>query len=216
MQSPSLPPEIPKRSLAPLWIGVGAVLALGGVLWGVLPSSSKPEPKAAPSVAATSEAPEPAPVPAAHVADPAPPPPPPLEHALPPPPRVGAIPAQAAAAPAAAGAQPARRDPSCVDPCKGRETPELLSALRSKAGQARSCYERALSNNSMLSGKLEVALRVGASGAACSASVASDTLGDAAVKSCAVARFLGVTYPKPIGGCVDISVPMNFMPGGSR
>ena len=219
MQSPSLPPEIPKRSLAPLWIGAGAVLIAGGVGWGLLARSSKPESSAEPAAAAApAAAPTPAPAPAASSAEPPPPPPPPPESPPPPPARVGAIPPPTAAAAPAAGArpEPARRDPNCADPCKGRETPELLSALRAKAGQARSCYERALSNNSLLAGKLEVAVRVGATGAACSASVANDTLGDASVRSCALARFLGSKYPKPTGGCVDVSVPMNFKPAGSR
>jgi hypothetical protein len=88
--------------------------------------------------------------------------------------------------------------------------------LRAKAGQARSCYEHALSNDSSLAGKLQVSLRVGADGAACSAAVANDTLGDAAVTSCALARFRGGKYPRPSGGCVDVSVPMNFKPAGSR
>jgi len=214
----SLPPQIPKRSLAPLWIGTGAVFLIVGALWGLLGSASKKS--AAPDPASPATAATPAQASPAHVAPLAetPPPPPPPEHAPPPPPRVGSIPAGAPAAPLAPAAKAAdvRRDPNCDDPCQGKETAELLGALRAKAGQARSCYERALSNNSALAGKLEVGVRVGANGAACAASVTNDTLGDAAVKSCAVARFRGAKYPKPTGGCLDISVPMNFMPGGSR
>jgi len=216
MQNPSLPPEIPKQSLAPLWIGVGAAVVILGVVWALSSRSpekaSKPEPAAtaAPAVAPAAAPVEPAAPP------PAAPPPPRLEHAPPPPPPAHAIPAEAAvpAGPAPSSA-PVRRDPNCDDPCRGKETAELLSSLRAKAGQARSCYERALANNGALAGKLEVTLRVGANGAACSASVANDTLADAAVKSCALARFRGGRYPKPTGGCVDVSVPMNFMPAGS-
>lgn len=214
MQSPSLPPEIPKHSLLPLWIGAGAVLLVGGALWGLLGGPSAPAQEAQPAPSATPEAlAKPAQAPLAEAADPPPPPPP---EAPAPARSVGSIPGELAALPAAGEGASARRDPSCADPCRGDETPELVSALRIKAGQARSCYERALSNDSSLAGKLEIAVRVGATGTACSASVASDTLGDAAVKSCALARFLGARYPKPGGGCLDISVPMNFMPGGSR
>jgi outer membrane biosynthesis protein TonB len=216
MQNQSLPPEIPKQSLAPVWIGVGALVVIVLVVWALASRSSDAEPKPEPAAsAAPAIAPTPAPAqPSAPT--PAPPPPQRLEHAPPPPP-AHAIPAEAAvpAGPVPSSA-PGRRNPDCDDPCKGKETEELLSSLRAKAGQARSCYERALANNGALAGKLEVALRVGANGAACSASIAKNTLGDAAVESCALARFRGGKYPKPTGGCVDVSVPMNFMPAGSR
>jgi hypothetical protein len=212
MQSPSLPPEIPKRSLAPVWITAGTMV-IGGVVLVWWARSPQKEPQLEPSAASAppvGAAPAPA-APRASAAEPPPPPPP--EHQPPPPPPVGAIPAEAAV-PAAPGAPaaPARRDPNCDDPCRGKETPELLGSMRVKAGQARSCYERALSNNSALAGRIEVAVRVGANGVACSASVANDTLGDVSVKSCALGRFRGAQYPKPSGGCVDVSVPMNFMP----
>lgn len=210
MHTPSLPPEIPKHSLAPLWIGLGAVLAVGLGAYALLGASQK---TAAPAGVAPAAAPArveaPAPARASAGAEPAPPPPPEPAPAAPP---ARALPGGAtAAAPASAG-----RDPNCDAPCRGRETAELLGALRAKAGQARSCYERALSNDSALAGKLEIDVRVGADGAACSAAVAEDTLGDAAVKSCALARFRGARYPRPSGGCVNVSVPMNFMPAGSR
>jgi hypothetical protein len=216
MQNPSLPPEIPKQSLTPVWIGVGAVVVIAGVVWAL--SSRSPEKVSKLEPAATAApviAPTPAPV-EPSAPPPSPPPPPRLEHAPPPPP-AHVIPAGAAVPSGpASGAAPARRDPNCDDPCRGKETAELLSSLRAKAGQARSCYERALGNDGALAGKLEVAVRVGANGAACSASVVNDTLGDTAVTSCALARFRGGRYPKPIGGCVNVSVPMNFMPAGSR
>lgn len=216
MQNQSLPPEIPKQSLTPVWIGLGAVVAIAAGVWALSSRSSASAPKPEPAAtAAPALAPAPAPA-AEDPAAPAPSPPPRPEFAPPPPPPIGAIPGGAALpAGAAPSSAPVSRDPNCDAPCDGRETAELLSSLRAKAGQARSCYERALSNNGALAGKLEVTLRVGANGAACSASVASDTLGDAAVKSCALARFRGGKYPKPTGGCVDVSVPMNFMSAGS-
>src|SRR5688572_968342 len=119
MSTESLPPQIPKRSLAPLWIATGAVFLIVGTVWGLIGSSSRKgasaEP-ASPSPAATPAQAAAAPVAAAAEA----PPPPPPEHAPPPPPRVGAIPAGAPAAALAPGAKPADvpRDPNCDDPCR--------------------------------------------------------------------------------------------------
>ena len=108
------------------------------------------------------------------------------------------------------------RDPNCDGPCKGRESPELLSALSARARQARSCYERALSNNTALAGKMEVSVRVSRTGATCSADVLKDELKDGKVASCVLGRFRSGKYPEPTGGCVNVSVPLNFMPAGSR
>jgi hypothetical protein len=218
MPSPSLPPKVPTQSLTVVWVALGVVLAalaIGGVAWKL---SAKPsadqsaEPKAeAPKVEAS-----PAPAPPATE----PPPPPPPEEEPPPPPA-----APAAAAPgktllfdghAPPKAPAVRRDPNCDSPCNGRETPELTSALGAKARQARGCYERALSNNTALAGKIEVGVRVSPTGAACSAVAGNDTLGDAAVSGCVLSRFRSGKYPKPTGGCVDLSVPINFKPAGAR
>ena len=57
-----------------------------------------------------------------------------------------------------------------------------------------------------------VAVKIGAQGNACGASLASDTLGDAAVASCVLQKFRSGTFPAPIGGCVDVQVPINFTP----
>jgi hypothetical protein len=111
----------------------------------------------------------------------------------------------------------AKRDPACDGPCRGGETPELLGAMGARAGQARSCYERALANNSGLAGKMEVSVRVSPIGVACSAAATKDDLNDARVSSCVLSRFRTGKYPVPTGGgCVNVSVPINFMPAGSR
>jgi hypothetical protein len=213
MTSPSLPPQIPTRSLAPALVAVAAGLAVAGIVVWKLTGSASEAP--APKVAARAALPPPAP---AAVAAPEPPPPPPPDEPAAPPAAPGAI--SPGPAPAKPGFMPkastVKRDPDCDDPCNGKETPELLSALGAKAGQARSCYEKALASNSMLAGRLEVSLRVSRTGTACSTSVGKDGLGDASVSSCVLSRFRGGKFPKPSGGCMDVSVPMNFMPAGSR
>jgi hypothetical protein len=214
--SPSLPPELPTRSLTPVLLAAVGGLALVVLLWRLTRSASDaPELHHVAQTPAATVASKPVPAPLS-IPDPPPPPPPPEEaapsvrSALPP---AGPAPAKPELTPKV---QPLKRDPNCDDPCVGKETPELLTAIGAKAGQARSCYEKALSNDSALAGRLEVGVRVSRTGSACSVSVGKDGLGNASVTSCVLARFRGGKYPQPTGGCVDVSVPMNFMPAGSR
>ncbi|MBM4361481.1 MAG: AgmX/PglI C-terminal domain-containing protein, partial [Deltaproteobacteria bacterium] len=100
----------------------------------------------------------------------------------------------------------------CSGACKGNATPALQAALGGAAGSARGCYERALRTNSMLQGKLVVGVRVAPGGGTCNASIVTDTLGDGAVGSCVLQKFRGGTFPAPAGGCVDVQVPISFMP----
>jgi hypothetical protein len=63
---------------------------------------------------------------------------------------------------------------------------------------------------------LEVAVRVSPAGTVCSAATSVDTLGDPAVASCVLTRFKSGVLPRPTGGCVDASVPINFKPSGAH
>jgi hypothetical protein len=99
----------------------------------------------------------------------------------------------------------------CAGECKGTPSGQFQSALRSKAGQARGCYERALRNNSTLQGRLNVSIRVGPQGQACNVSV-SGNMGDPGIASCVSQMFRSGTYPPPQGGCVEAAVPLNFVP----
>jgi hypothetical protein len=169
-------------------------VALGGGLLVWRSTQQRPEPDPAPLAAKPAVPPPP-------LFEP--PPPPPLEEPTPePPPEPKPEPEKPTA----------RRDTACDGECNGTVTAELSSALHGKAGQARSCYERALSHNSSLSGKLVASIRVGPSGSICSASAGNDTLGDAAVTNCVLSRFRSGKFPKPTGGCVDVAVPINFVP----
>jgi hypothetical protein len=99
----------------------------------------------------------------------------------------------------------------CSSPCGGTETAALLSALSAKAGQARTCYNRALRVNAGLEGKIRMAVRVSPSGGVCSATVAEDSLHDAGVSSCVTQMFKSASFPAPQSGCVDVNIPINFV-----
>lgn len=100
----------------------------------------------------------------------------------------------------------------CSGNCAGTASARLQSAVAGKAGQARGCYERALRQNPTLEGRLTVGLRIGPGGQVCSAHINSNSLGDPGVASCVLQMFRAGTFPAPKGGCVDMAVPMNFVP----
>lgn len=92
---------------------------------------------------------------------------------------------------------------------KGKSSGALESKVRSVAGSAQGCYNRAL-RTSAASGTLVVAVSVGAGGASCGASIVSDSVGNAEISSCVLGRFQGQSWPAPDEGCVTVSVPINF------
>jgi len=95
--------------------------------------------------------------------------------------------------------------------CSGEPHPALQGALGGKAGQSRACYEKALSSNSTLSGRMTVSIKINAQGGVCSAQVKSD-MNNPLVENCVLQSFRAATFPAPKGGCVDASVPLYFKP----
>lgn len=99
--------------------------------------------------------------------------------------------------------------------CGGAASPDLESALAFRAKQAHSCYDSALANDSSLKGKISISVRIASNGQVCSANVASNDMGSAAVAQCVANKFRQTgLFPAPKGGCIDATVPMNFVPGG--
>ncbi len=169
------------------------LLLIGGLIVWKVTGSSEPEKTATPVVANTGAAP---------VLDEPPPPPPP-----PPPPEESAKPDDKAPKKVgSSGPNP------CSQVCTGTASGALQSALSGRAGQSRSCYEKALSSNATLEGTLTIGVKVGPGGQVCSARVVADGLHDPGVSNCVVNRFLGASFPAPQGGCAEVNVPLRFMP----
>jgi len=193
MPETSIPPQPPKNHGGGAFIGavILMLLAMGGLLyWKFRGKDATPAPVATAPPSATQ---------------------PRFDEAPPPPPTVDADAGskkQAVTKKKFVGSG----QPSCAATCKGDAPAALRSALAGAAGSVRGCYERALRQNQMLQGKLMVAVKIGAQGNACGASLASDTLGDGAVASCVLQKFRSGMFPAPIGGCVDVQVPINFTP----
>jgi hypothetical protein len=194
MPETSVPPQPPKSHGGGAFIGAVIVMLLlmGGLLYWKFKGSSAPPPPVV-AVVPSKTAPQ---------FDEAPPPPPAIE------PDAG----KKAAEPVKKHLVSYNGPAACSATCKGEVPAALRGALTGAANSVRGCYERALRQNQMLQGKLMVAVKVGAQGQACGASLASDTLGDGAVASCVLQKFRSGTFPAPIGGCVDVQVPINFMP----
>ncbi len=210
MPESSLPPSPPTTNNNGLLIGgaVVALLAAGGIFLALNGSKGEDQAPATPPPAV-----EPTTV---RAPPPPPPPPPPAEEPTAVPSASTAAAVQSKPTPGAGGATPTEgRGPAgCSGECTGSADAGLRDALRLRGASAKGCYNKALRSNPTLQGKMTIAVRVSPTGTACSASVASDSLGDASVSSCILQQFRAGSYPKPKGGCVNVQVPLNFVPGG--
>jgi hypothetical protein len=84
--------------------------------------------------------------------------------------------------------------------------------LAGRGGAGRRCYEKALGQNPMLRGRMTVHVKVGTNGSVCSAGVATDELHDPGLTNCIMGVFRSSTLPEPTKGCVEVDVPLNFVP----
>ncbi len=96
--------------------------------------------------------------------------------------------------------------------CTGQTTAEIERALAFRASRAQRCYNTALTNDPSLRGHVTIAVRVGANGTICSANVTSNEIANPSVANCAAGQFRGQPIPAPKGGCLDVNVPINFVP----
>lgn len=88
----------------------------------------------------------------------------------------------------------------------------IARVMRRSANQFRYCYERALTKNPTLEGKLVVAFTIGADGSVTSAKAQEGF--DQEVDSCVVGRIQRLTFPAPSGGgIVAVNYPFVFSPG---
>jgi TonB family protein len=80
--------------------------------------------------------------------------------------------------------------------------------------QIRYCYQRELTKNPTLGGKITVKFTIAKDGTVSSASTKSSTMGNEAVETCINTRFMKFQFPEPKGGgVVIVSYPFIFSPG---
>jgi len=88
------------------------------------------------------------------------------------------------------------------------------AVVRRHLNQIRYCYQRELTKNPSLGGKVVVKFVIAKDGTVSSATTKSSTLGNAAVEGCINGRFMRFQFPEPKGGgIVIVSYPFLFSPG---
>ncbi len=190
MTTPSLRPPVHGSGTALFIVAIVLMVgAMGGLLYwkfGRTPAEAAPVPSIVTSAAA------------APVFEEAPPPPPPPSE-----PDAGAATAVTKKSAGGSGGCPAE--------CSGQVTAALDGSLRAVARGAQSCYERALRQNTTLEGKVTVRVRVSARGASCGANLVQSSLADSTVASCVLQKFRSASFAPPVGGCVEVQVPISFV-----
>jgi hypothetical protein len=101
-----------------------------------------------------------------------------------------------------------------VKSCGGRSTSELETALSFRSRQAHRCYDNALTQDPTLRGKITISVRVGSNGITCpgAVNVVSNEMNSSTVASCVMGYYRGQNFPAPSGGCLDATIPINFVP----
>jgi outer membrane biosynthesis protein TonB len=103
----------------------------------------------------------------------------------------------------------------CETKCSGVSTDQLEQALQVRGTQARRCYNQALAQDSSLKGHVTITVKVSSNGNLCSANVTSNDMGSPSVANCAANIFrASAGYPAPRGGCIELGVPLAFIPQG--
>ena len=93
----------------------------------------------------------------------------------------------------------------------GLDKDAIAEVIRRNLGQIRYCYERQLSSNRDLYGKVLVKWMIGASGEVISPRVDTTTLKSAMVEGCILRRMASWKFPEPKGGTqVNVSYPFLF------
>lgn len=86
--------------------------------------------------------------------------------------------------------------------------------VKRNMAQIRYCYQRELTKDPNLGGKVTVKFVIAGDGSVSSATTRSSTLGNASAESCINGRFMRMQFPAPKGGgIVIVSYPFLFSPG---
>ena len=86
--------------------------------------------------------------------------------------------------------------------------------IKRHMNQIKYCYQRELTKNPSLAGKIVIKFTIAKDGSVSSASTKTTTMNNASVEQCVVSRFMRMQFPQPKGGgIVIVSYPFLFSPG---
>jgi hypothetical protein len=86
----------------------------------------------------------------------------------------------------------------------------VIKVINSKLGQIQGCYERALTKNPSLAGKVTFEWTVRTNGRVRNAREKTSTLGNPKVSQCILRIIRSMRFPRPRGGEVIIAYPFMF------
>lgn len=93
----------------------------------------------------------------------------------------------------------------------GLDKEAIARVIRAQLGQIRYCYERQLSANPDLYGKIMVKFTIGAAGSVVAQAIGNTSLNNAMVEGCILRRIAGWQFPTPKGGTsVLVTYPFLF------
>ena len=88
------------------------------------------------------------------------------------------------------------------------------AVIKRNINQIRYCYQRELTKNPTLGGKITVKFVISKDGSVSTATTKASTMGSPAVEGCINGRFMRFQFPEPKdGGIVNVSYPFIFSPG---
>jgi hypothetical protein len=95
----------------------------------------------------------------------------------------------------------------------GRLPPEVIQRIvRQNHGRFRMCYQQGLARSPTLEGRLSVRFVIGRDGNISNINHGDSSLADAAVVSCVLSAFAGLSFPQPEAGIVTVVYPLMFSP----
>ena len=87
---------------------------------------------------------------------------------------------------------------------------EVLAVLNRAIGRIQRCYERSLTANPNLSGRIAFSWTIRPNGSVGGVRETSSTLGNPAVSTCISGVIRGLRFPRPTGGPVEVTFPFMF------
>jgi hypothetical protein len=96
----------------------------------------------------------------------------------------------------------------------GRLPAEVIQRIiRQNFGRFRLCYERGLSRNPTLEGRVTARFVIDRTGAVSNVANGGSDIPSSDVTSCVISTFYGLSFPPPEAGIVTVSYPILFSPG---